>query len=174
MGRPRRTRRRVRPIGWIDPRACNDDGEVLPPQGLAASDGILAWPERFPGARIKQCEYELGAQKRRLGTGQSAVPARAARSENAPRRPVRAPGGIAVSDPVHEPVDRKNVQRTPGEADIWPRICEVKSVPAPRCHRPTQRRQRRAACEPCPRCLGYHTPRHVPDFPASPFAAMSP
>jgi phage terminase large subunit-like protein len=47
-------------IGWIDPRACNEDGEVLSPRELAARDGMLAWPKRFPRARVKEYEYELG------------------------------------------------------------------------------------------------------------------
>jgi hypothetical protein len=49
MGRPR-----------IDPRACNEDGEVLSPRQLAARDGMLAWPSRFPPERVKGFEYELG------------------------------------------------------------------------------------------------------------------
>jgi hypothetical protein len=47
-------------IGWIDPRALDADGRVLSPQGLAAREGMLAWPKRFPRARVKEYEYELG------------------------------------------------------------------------------------------------------------------
>jgi hypothetical protein len=47
-------------IGWIDPRASNDDGEVLSPRELAANDGLLAWEARFPARRVKEFEYELG------------------------------------------------------------------------------------------------------------------
>jgi hypothetical protein len=43
-------------IGWIDPRALDADGDVLSPRDLAAREGMLAWPERFPRNRIK--EYE--------------------------------------------------------------------------------------------------------------------
>jgi hypothetical protein len=47
-------------IGWIDPRARDEDGEVLSPRQLAARDGMLAWPARFPGERVKEFEFELG------------------------------------------------------------------------------------------------------------------
>jgi hypothetical protein len=33
-------------IGWIDPRALDEDGEVLSPQGLAERENMLAWPKR--------------------------------------------------------------------------------------------------------------------------------
>jgi hypothetical protein len=47
-------------IGWIDPRASNEDGEALSPRELAANDGLLAWEARFPARRVKEFEYELG------------------------------------------------------------------------------------------------------------------
>jgi hypothetical protein len=47
-------------IGWIDPRALDEDGEVLSPQGLTAREKMLAWSARFPRARVKEYEYELG------------------------------------------------------------------------------------------------------------------
>jgi hypothetical protein len=47
-------------IGWIDPRASDDDGEVLSPRQLAAMENTLAWPDRFPRERVKEYEYELG------------------------------------------------------------------------------------------------------------------
>jgi hypothetical protein len=34
-------------IGWIDPRALDDEGELLSPQEMAQYEGELAWPERF-------------------------------------------------------------------------------------------------------------------------------
>jgi hypothetical protein len=33
---------------------------VLPPRALAARENMLAWPDRFPLARVKEFEYELG------------------------------------------------------------------------------------------------------------------
>jgi hypothetical protein len=33
---------------------------VLSPRELAAREGMLAWPKRFPRARVKEYEYELG------------------------------------------------------------------------------------------------------------------
>jgi hypothetical protein len=47
-------------IGWIDPRACNEDSEVLSPRELAQCDGELAWPDRFDRTFVKAEEYELG------------------------------------------------------------------------------------------------------------------
>jgi hypothetical protein len=47
-------------IGWIDPRALDEDGEVLSPRALAERENMLAWPKRFPRARVKEYEYELG------------------------------------------------------------------------------------------------------------------
>jgi hypothetical protein len=47
-------------IGWIDPRATDEDGEVLSPQGLPARENMLAWAKRFPRARVKEYEYEPG------------------------------------------------------------------------------------------------------------------
>lgn len=35
-------------LGWIDPRAVDEDGYVLDPQELSKRRGMLAWPERFP------------------------------------------------------------------------------------------------------------------------------
>ena len=47
-------------LGWIDPRALNEDGELLSPQEMAQFDGELAWPERFPPAMDRDFENELG------------------------------------------------------------------------------------------------------------------
>jgi hypothetical protein len=47
-------------IGWIDPRALDEDGEVLPPRRLAEREGLLAWEARFPRPRVREYEYELG------------------------------------------------------------------------------------------------------------------
>lgn len=33
---------------------------MLSPRQLAQRDGMLAWPKRFPRARVKEYEYELG------------------------------------------------------------------------------------------------------------------
>lgn len=46
-------------IGWIDPRALDEDGDVMSPRELAQYDGELAWPERFSKKFIKAQEYEL-------------------------------------------------------------------------------------------------------------------
>jgi hypothetical protein len=47
-------------IGWIVPRALDEDEEVLTPRQLAANENLLAWPERFPAERVREFEYELG------------------------------------------------------------------------------------------------------------------
>jgi hypothetical protein len=47
-------------ISWTDPRAQDEDGEVLTPRQLAANENPLAWPERFPAERVPEFEYELG------------------------------------------------------------------------------------------------------------------
>ena len=47
-------------LGWIDPRAVDDDGVVLPPQLLATREGVLAWPARFPREMDRKFETELG------------------------------------------------------------------------------------------------------------------
>jgi hypothetical protein len=47
-------------IGWIDPRGCDEDNVVLSPRELAENQNMLAWPERFPAARVREYEYELG------------------------------------------------------------------------------------------------------------------
>lgn len=47
-------------IGWIDPRALNEDGEMLPPFELDQREGELAWPERFPADVVSGFKYELG------------------------------------------------------------------------------------------------------------------
>jgi hypothetical protein len=44
----------------MDPRACDEDGEVLSPRQLAVNENLLAWPERFPAERVKEFEFELG------------------------------------------------------------------------------------------------------------------
>jgi hypothetical protein len=48
-------------IGWIDPRALNEDGELLSPQEMAQFDGELAWPERFDEKFDRATEYEVGS-----------------------------------------------------------------------------------------------------------------
>jgi hypothetical protein len=47
-------------IGWIDPRALDEDGDIMTPRELARYDGELAWPDRFSKAAVKKMEYELG------------------------------------------------------------------------------------------------------------------
>jgi hypothetical protein len=47
-------------IGWIDPRALDEDGELLSPRELEARDGELAWPDRFSRATDRNFETELG------------------------------------------------------------------------------------------------------------------
>jgi predicted phage terminase large subunit-like protein len=47
-------------LGWIDPRALDDDGEMLSPFDLDQRDGDLAWPERFPANVVSGFKYELG------------------------------------------------------------------------------------------------------------------
>lgn len=47
-------------LGWIDPRALDDDGEFLPAHELDARNGELAWPERFPAHVVAGFKYELG------------------------------------------------------------------------------------------------------------------
>jgi hypothetical protein len=48
-------------IGWIDPRALDENGDVLSPQEMAAYEGELAWRDRFNEAYDKNTEYELGS-----------------------------------------------------------------------------------------------------------------
>jgi hypothetical protein len=43
-----------------DPRALDNDNNVLSPRELAENENMLAWPERFPLARVREYEYELG------------------------------------------------------------------------------------------------------------------
>jgi hypothetical protein len=47
-------------LGWIDPRALDEEGELLSPREMAQYEGELAWPERFPPAMDRGFEYELG------------------------------------------------------------------------------------------------------------------
>jgi hypothetical protein len=47
-------------IGWIDPRALDEDGEVLSPQEMAERDGELAWEDRFSKKTDRTFEIELG------------------------------------------------------------------------------------------------------------------
>jgi len=78
-------------IGWVDPRALDGDGEILPGladdgtvmQGspLAERDGLLAWPERFSEEAIQELEnakgsYAFSAQYQMLPVprGQGIIP----------------------------------------------------------------------------------------------------
>jgi hypothetical protein len=63
-------------IGWIDPRASNEDGEALSPWELSENDGVLAWEARSPARCVKEFEYEhfLRAGARRSGVGYGTAP----------------------------------------------------------------------------------------------------
>ncbi len=68
-------------IGWIDPRALDDDGVLLSPYELEQREGVLAWPERFPPEVVETLKIELGPygfagqyqQSRFLGRAQSSI-----------------------------------------------------------------------------------------------------
>jgi hypothetical protein len=47
-------------LGWIDPRALDDDGNVVAPDELQERDGELAWPARFPPNVVVGLQSELG------------------------------------------------------------------------------------------------------------------
>jgi predicted phage terminase large subunit-like protein len=47
-------------LGWIDPRALDDDGNVVAPDELQERDGELAWPARFPPKVVVGLQSELG------------------------------------------------------------------------------------------------------------------
>ena len=47
-------------LGWVDPRAQDEHGEVLPPREMAKYEGELAWPERFDREYDRAMEYEVG------------------------------------------------------------------------------------------------------------------
>lgn len=47
-------------IGWIDPRALDDEGNLLAPYDLDERIGTLAWPERFSARTVEAFKYELG------------------------------------------------------------------------------------------------------------------
>jgi hypothetical protein len=47
-------------IGWVDPRALDDEGELCTAQDLAQREGELAWIERFPQKVIDGYKFELG------------------------------------------------------------------------------------------------------------------
>jgi hypothetical protein len=44
-------------IGWNDPRALDEDEEILTPRQLAANENLLAWPAR--GAILLVCIVSL-------------------------------------------------------------------------------------------------------------------
>jgi hypothetical protein len=48
-------------IGWIDPRALDENGDLMSPQEMAQYEGELAWPERFDRAFDIANEYEVGS-----------------------------------------------------------------------------------------------------------------
>jgi hypothetical protein len=47
-------------LGWIDPRALDDDGELLSPQEMGQYEGMLAWPERFDQKFDRNISFEIG------------------------------------------------------------------------------------------------------------------
>ncbi len=47
-------------LGWIDPRACDDDGELLPVEKMDECAGQLAWPERFPRSQVEEFKLDMG------------------------------------------------------------------------------------------------------------------
>jgi hypothetical protein len=47
-------------LGWIDPRALDEDGNMLSPREMARYEGELAWPERFNRAYDVAEAYEIG------------------------------------------------------------------------------------------------------------------
>lgn len=47
-------------IGWIDPRALNDEGELLTPYDLDRREGELAWEARFPASVVDAFKHEMG------------------------------------------------------------------------------------------------------------------
>jgi hypothetical protein len=47
-------------IGWIDPRALDEEGNLLSPREMAQYEGELAWPERFDSKFDRDQAYEIG------------------------------------------------------------------------------------------------------------------
>jgi hypothetical protein len=47
-------------LGWIDPRALDENENLLSPQEMAQYEGELAWPERFDAAFDRNISYEIG------------------------------------------------------------------------------------------------------------------
>lgn len=47
-------------LGWIDPRALDEDGNILSPREMAQYDGELAWPERFDRKFDTNIAFEIG------------------------------------------------------------------------------------------------------------------
>jgi hypothetical protein len=47
-------------LGWIDPRALDEHGELLSPCEMARYEGELAWPERFDRKFDVNMAFEIG------------------------------------------------------------------------------------------------------------------
>lgn len=47
-------------VGWVDPRACDEHGAVLPPAERALREGELAWPARFSARAIADLKKTMG------------------------------------------------------------------------------------------------------------------
>jgi hypothetical protein len=67
-------------IGWTDPRAQDDDGEVLSPRQLAANENLLAWPERFPLTGSRSTSTNSVSMLSPGSTSRARCPVRAASS----------------------------------------------------------------------------------------------
>jgi FG-GAP-like repeat len=47
-------------LGWIDPRALDEDGKILSPRAMARYEGMLAWSERFDRKFDRDMAFEIG------------------------------------------------------------------------------------------------------------------
>lgn len=47
-------------IGWTDPRALDEQGEIMSGEDLDEKDGELAWPERFPADVVAELKTTMG------------------------------------------------------------------------------------------------------------------
>jgi predicted phage terminase large subunit-like protein len=47
-------------IGWIDPRATDDDGDLLDAAAMDERAGELAWDKRFPRSQVEEFKIDMG------------------------------------------------------------------------------------------------------------------
>src|SRR5258708_3237391 len=47
-------------IGWVDPRAVDEEGELLSPAAMEDRAGELAWPGRFPASVVEETKHDMG------------------------------------------------------------------------------------------------------------------